>query len=570
MTALLDCTTLAEVLRHRGACEPERHAYTFLKDGETEHARLSFGELDRRARAVAAALQARGAEGELAVLLYSPGLDFVAALFGCWYAGVVAIPAYPPLRAGATARFQSIVGDSRPRFALTSADVLDDARLAELRDASSCEWLATDTISADTADAWRDKGVGSERLALLQYTSGSTASPKGVMVSHANLIANERMIERAMGHSSSSTFVTWLPIYHDMGLIGNLLQPVYIGASCYLMSPVAFLQEPLRWLRAISTYRAHTSGAPDFAYDLCVQKITAEQRATLDLSSWEVAYDGSEPVRRETLERFAETFASCGLRASALYPCYGLAEATLLVTGGEKQETPRARSFDANALMADRVVDLADGADGARALIGCGRTILDQEIRIVHPETRLVCEASRIGEVWVRGPNVGQGYWNRPDTTEAMFRARVADTGDGPYLRTGDLGFLRDGELFVTGRLKDLIIVRGKNHYPQDIEQTVESSHASLRRGGCAAFPVDVDGAERLVVVAEVDRQHLRRLDGAAVIERIRQEISAHHELALHAAVLIKPGALPLTSSGKRQRHVARQRFIDAALEALV
>nr|MBA2526698.1 amino acid adenylation domain-containing protein [Pyrinomonadaceae bacterium] len=564
-----DCFTLADVLRFRASQQPGRCAYAFLNDGEKEEARLTYRQLDRQARAVAASLQALGAAGEHAVLLYPPGLDYIVALFGCWYAGVVAIPAYPPLRDRANSRFQSIMVDAQPKLALSTRKVLSEPRLGAAREASTCHWLATDTIPVSQAGAWRDPRVSSNALALLQYTSGSTTSPKGVMVDHANLLSNERMIQLAMVHTEDSTFVSWLPIYHDMGLIGNLLQPLYIGASCYLMSPVAFLQEPFRWLKAISAYEAHTSGGPDFAYDLCVQRITPEQQLTLDLSCWQVAYNGSEPVRADTLERFVEKFKGCGFRREAFYPCYGLAETTLLVSGGMKQEPPVIQFFDAASLKQNLVVESTEGNEGAQALVGCGHTVLDQQITVVHPDLQTQCPDGQVGEIWVRGPNVAQGYWNRPDVTASTFHARLRDTGEGPFLRTGDLGFLRNAELFVTGRLKDLIIIRGQNHYPQDIEQTVERSHAALRVDGSAAFSVDALGEEQLVVVAEVNRQHLRRFDRDSVVFAIREAVAETHELRVHAVVLIKPGRLPKTSSGKRQRHLCKAQFLDGYTDAV-
>ncbi|HEV7786800.1 MAG TPA: fatty acyl-AMP ligase, partial [Thermoanaerobaculia bacterium] len=445
---------LTEALRETAVSRPGQIAFTFLDEAGAA-TDLSYADLDRRALAIAARLQELGGAGQRALLLYPPGLEFVAAFLGCLYGGVVAVPAYPPTSERTLPRLLAIAQDARPVLALTTSARLDKLQTlaARLPGFDSLAWVETDRIAADLAGAWRDPQPGPDTLAFLQYTSGSTAAPKGVMVSHGNLFHNEEMIRRAFGQSADSVIVGWLPLYHDMGLIGNVLQPLYLGAHCILQTPATFLQRPLSWLAAISRYRATTSGAPNFAYDLCVRRIGAEQRAGLDLASWEVAFNGAEPVRPDTLERFAAAFAPQGFRRKAFYPCYGLAEATLFVSGGGKGALP--------------VVEAA----GARGLVGCGRPWMDQRLAVVDPESGRPVSDGQEGEIWISGPSVAQGYWGQPEATERDFRARLAgdpaDAGEGPFLRTGDLGFLRGGELFVTGRLKDLIIVRGRNHYPQ-------------------------------------------------------------------------------------------------------
>src|SRR5215210_3204321 len=553
--------SLIQVLRGRAVEHPERPAYTFLAEGEEEGARLTYGELDARARALAARLQRLGLAGERALLLYPPGLDFVAAFLGCLYAGTVAVPAYPPRSARMLPRLRSIAGDSRPAVALTTSDLLRQVeglagRLPEL---AGVRWLAADgpgDADAGLAAEWREPEGGGETLAFLQYTSGSTALPKGVMVGHGNLVHNEEMIQAAFGQSERSVIVGWLPLYHDMGLIGNVLQPLYAGASCVLMSPVAFLQRPSRWLRAISRYRATTSGGPSFAYELCVRRIPVAERRGLDLSSWEVAFNGAEPVRAETLERFAEAFGPAGFRREAFYPCYGLAEATLFVSGGTAGAPPAVGSF--------RAVDLELGQatmdPAGRRLVGCGGPWLEQEIAVVDPRTGRRCPGERVGEVWVAGPSVAQGYWQRPEETERTFRARIEGEGGRPFLRTGDLGFLRDGELFVTGRLKDLIILRGRNHYPQDLELTAEESHPALRQGSGAAFSVEAAGEERLVVVQELERR--QEGEAAEAAEAVRRAVAETHEVQVHEVVLVRAGTIPKTSSGKIQRHACRAGYL--------
>ena len=373
--------------------------------------------------------------------------------------------------------------------ALTTGSILSKitAQLSQDPLLGSLRWLASDAVAeggaGDWEGAWTEPQVTPESLAFLQYTSGSTSSPKGVMVSHGNILHNEGLIQRAFRQTARSTIVGWLPVYHDMGLIGNVIQPLYVGAACVLMSPVAFLQSPLRWLQAITRYRATTSGGPNFAFDLCARKVRQAQRDTLDLSSWQVAYNGAEPIRLETLERFSAAFEPCGFRREAFLPCYGLAEATLLVSGSLRTASPRVEHVQAVGLESHRVVEAAAGDGKAVPLVGCGEVTDGQELVIVHPDSSRRCAPDQVGEIWVAGPSIARGYWNRPEETERNFHARLAETGGGTFLRTGDLGFLKDGELFITGRLKDLVIIRGLNHYPQDIEQTVEKAHATLRPG---------------------------------------------------------------------------------------
>jgi amino acid adenylation domain-containing protein len=552
--------------------QPDQPAYTFLSDGDAAAVRLSYAELDRQARAIAAELQHQAAPGARALLLYPPGLDFVAAFFGCLYAGMIAVPAYPPHAARlerTLPRIRSIVGNAQPQIALTVAPILArvEPLLAHDSDFHGLRWLASDTISADAAGRWQPPTLQADTLAFLQYTSGSTAAPKGVMVSHGNLLHNERLIQQGFGHDEHTIVVGWLPLYHDMGLIGNVLQPLYIGRPCVLMSPVAFLQSPVRWLQAISQFRATTSGGPNFAYDLCSRKITPEQRATLDLSSWRVAFNGAEPIRHETLERFATTFAECGFRREALYPCYGLAEATLFVTGSRALQPFVSTTIDTAALERDRIVTVEPGAS-AQTLVSSGKIWGDQTLAIVDPATGLRCATDQVGEIWVAGPSVAQGYWKQPEESERSFRARLADTESGPFLRTGDLGFVQHGELFVTGRLKDLIIIRGRNHYPQDIERTAERSHPALRPGCSAAFSLNSDGEERLVIVQEVEREH-RHTPIGELAAAIRKSVAEQHELQVYAVALLKPGGVPKTSSGKIQRSACRVAYLAGTLDLL-
>lgn len=588
-------STLVEVLRRRALEQPDRRAYTFLTDGEEEEVVLTYRNLDLQARAIAAQLQNMGAAGERALLLYPPSLEYIVAFYSCLYAGVVAVPTYPPdimrlMRS--LPRFLAIVNDAQPAVILTIAPILGmihmlpaqypdlQSTFARLQSAD-LHWLATDEIANSStglaqtlARQWQEPALSRNTLAFLQYTSGSTAQPKGVMLTHGNLLYNGQMIQTAFEHTEQSTFVGWLPLYHDMGLIGDVLQPLQIGAHSILMSPLHFLQRPFRWLHAISRYRARTSGAPNFAYDLCVRKITPDQRAMLDLSSWQIAFNGAEPVRSHTLEQFASAFEPCGLRPETLYPCYGLAEATLFVTGGLKRDPPIVHSFRADALAEGRVVVTGPEAHDAHRLVSCGRTWLDQRIVVVDPDSLLVCPQDKIGEIWISGPNVAQGYWQRPKETELTFGAYLVDTpangslaGQGPFLRTGDLGFLQDGELYISGRLKDLIIIDGLNHYPQDIELAAEQSHPELRPGCSAAFSIDVAGREQLVVAAEVGRRNPDAVDVGQVIKAIRHAISEQHDLRVHDIVLLQPRTIPKTSSGKIQRRACREGYLAGSLD---
>ncbi|MEW6367287.1 MAG: amino acid adenylation domain-containing protein [Acidobacteriota bacterium] len=566
MGPAVDCATLLELLKSRARSQPDQRAYTFQTDGASEELHLTYAELDRRARAVAAKLQSLGAPGGRAMLLYPPGLDYIAAFFGCLYADVAAVPVYPPRPNRPMSRFLAIFEDAQAGVALTTSAILPVVDAVLGRDEKT-NWIATDETPGDLAQTWDEPPVRGDTLAFIQYTSGSTSSPKGVMLTHANLLHNLDTTYHAFGITPGSRAVIWLPPYHDMGLIGGILQPLYGGFPAVLMSPMTFLQQPYRWLHAVSRHRATVSGGPNFAYDLCVRKITAEQRATLDLSSWVAAFNGAEPIRPETIDLFTKTFEPCGFRREAFYPCYGLAEGTLIVSGGSVADPPVVKGFRPDALAQHHAAECAISDANARKLVSSGRAVGRQRIVVVDPETLITLEPGGVGEVLVSGPSIARGYWNRPDETARTFAAFLSSNADGPFLRTGDLGFLHDGELFITGRIKDLIIIRGRNHYPQDIEATVEKCHPAIRPGCAAAFSVEADEEERLVVATEIKREH-RGEDLVDVIDAIRQAITEEHEIQLHAAVLLRPGSLPKTSSGKVQRHACRAAFLVGELEA--
>jgi acyl-CoA synthetase (AMP-forming)/AMP-acid ligase II len=563
--------TFVDVVRHRAATQPDQLAYTFLKGGEAEEDAITYGELHQRVRCIAAFLQSQLVLGERVLLAYQPGLDFVLAFLACLYAGMVPVPAYPPRRNQNTSRLSSIVVDACVKVALTSSNLGQSLERFCSQDPalSTLVWLTTDNTSNELADTWQPPDLSSDNTAFLQYTSGSTGNPKGVVVSHGNLLHNSQVIYDTFGHSHSSQGVIWLPPYHDMGLIGGVLQPLYGGFPVTLMSPLDFLQKPLRWLRAISKYRATTSGGPNFAYDLAIKKAKPEKLKDLDLSSWEVAFTGAEPVRAKTLEQFAETFAPYGFRKEAFFPCYGMAESTLIISGGPKLVPSTLCHVNARLLEQNQVKIGIPGDVDTRTLVGCGKAVQDQEVIIVHPEKQLPCPRGEIGEIWVKGPSVAQGYWNQIEHTELAFKAKLPDLDQGPYLRTGDLGFIQDENLFVTGRIKDLIIIRGQNHYPQDIELTVEKSHEAFRPNSGAAFSLEVKGAEKLVVVYEVQRSFIRELDDETVFKEMRQTVAAEHGLDLYAAVLVKTGSIPKTSSGKIRRRACREAFLSGDLDVI-
>jgi acyl-CoA synthetase (AMP-forming)/AMP-acid ligase II len=550
-------------VRRWSAATHDRTAFIFLNSRLEEAETLTFGALDARARALAAVLEDRTVPGERALLVHPPGVEFVIALFGCFYAGVVAVPVPPPRTANRNRqtldRLINVAADCRPSLILTVAALSDV--LASIAPDMPC--LATDTVPPTLACGWSERAPAADELALLQYTSGSTGVPKGVKVSHANLSANLIAMHHIAGHDRNAPVVSWLPQYHDMGLLGTTIYPLVLGATCCAMAPSTFLQRPIRWLQAISRYGATLSGGPNFAYEHCVRRITREERAGLDLSSLEVAFNGAEPVRMGTLENFAEAFAPHGFRRSAFLPCYGLAESTLIVAGARRDEKPTVRMADPMGIAAG-MIRATDR--GGTPLVGCGRPAPGHRIVIASPDTQAELAAGRIGEIWISGPSVTTGYWERADD-KALFAA-APDGSAERFLRTGDLGVVWDGELYVVGRLKDLIIIDGRNHHPEDIEVTVERAHPALRPGGCAAFSVEADGRERLVVVAEQDRKAVATRD--TILTALRDAVGRCHELPVHDLILLRVGELPRTTSGKVRRGTCRERYLAGAFEMTV
>jgi amino acid adenylation domain-containing protein len=531
---------------------------------------IDYATLDARARALAAQLIARGALGERVLVLHSPGLDYVIALFACLYAGAVAVPAYPPRAGRPLLRLRSIARDASARFALTSPAISERIarRLGDEPELTKLIWVAPESLTEAAVSTWRVPLLPDTSLAILQYTSGSTSDPKGVMLTQAHFLHNVSALVEHGGLIEDDRIVSWLPPYHDMGLLSAILLPVITGTQAVLMSPSAFLQQPLRWLAAISRFRGTISGGPNFAYDLCMRRITPAQLETLDLSCWRVAFSGAERVRADTVERFSATFAASGFRRAAITPCYGLAEATLGVSYSVNEQGPVIRSFDAQELGQGAARAARPGHQALR-LVSAGQVLPDSRVRIVNPETMRSVPEAAVGEIWVNGPSVAQGYYGKGPLSERVFRARLAqiDPNNLEFLRTGDLGFLSNGELFITGRIKDLIILRGANHYPEDIEDTALGAHPRLRPGGGAACSVEVEGEERLVIVHEVDAT--RDLPGEEIAAAVRRAVAEAHELAVHELVLVGPAALEKTSSGKVRRHAIAQSYLAGTLEAV-
>lgn len=560
------CPTLVDLLRQQADRYGDKLAFTFTLDGESEQGRLTYSELDRKARAIAAGLQRRGAAGRRVLVICRPGLDSIAAYFGCLYAGAVAVPVQNRL-----VRLMTIVPDARAGYVLADAETQTRVKAAvDGMVRRPLQWSLPDAAPED-AEAWTAPDIGPGTTAMMQYTSGSTRAPKGVVLTHANLLHNLATIREAWGGDEDDIAVYWLPQHHDMGLIGGVLETVYVGCSTVLMSPAGFITRPIRWLEAISRYRGTLTAAPNFAYNLCVERSTADERAALDLSCLATAMNGAEPVHAETLRMFTETFGPSGLRPEALMPVYGLAEASLLVSGGSEHDTPVIRWIDRGALGEGRVVDSDRDAAGTAGIVSCGRPRGGQRIVIVDPETQRPRGADQVGEIWIAGPSVAKGYRGKPEDTEKTFGAYLADTREGPFLRTGDLGFLHDGELFVTGRCKDLIILAGNHYYPNDIEAVVQSCHPVLLAGRGAAFSVDSESgtAEQLVVVQEVARQRIRDIDLPHLVAAAGAALAKHHGVVPQRFVLVDQMTIPTTSSGKIQRSQCRQMFLDGELEAL-
>ena len=556
---------LCELLQLQARRYPSKLACAYLNDNGDIHSSYSFEKLDLAARALAARLQGLDARGEAAVLLYPPGLDFIVAFFACIYAEVIAIPLPMPRSESGLHQTKGIIGDTGANVILSTRTFI--SKLSRQDKDYFNDLISVDTQAVDPAlaQAWfPPSNIDSARTAYLQYTSGSTSDRKGVMISHANVIENIIGIDRGFRHDGDSIAVNWLPHFHDLGLVSGILQPIYHGVSNYLMAPTALVQKPIRWLQAISDFKATHTNSPNYAYDLCIKKISEEQQQKLDLSAWRVALNGAEPVRAETVRLFYEKFRAAGLSKSTMYPAYGLAEATLVVSAPKPGSEPRIMAVDNSALERGLISPAA--GDNQRELVACGEALDKTVIAIVDPQSGEQLGEDRVGEIWVSGPAVASGYWRNETATEDTFRASLADYPGARFLRTGDLGFLNNKQLYITGREKDLIIVRGANHYPQDIEWTVENADPAFRAGCGAAFSVQVEGQEKLVVVSELEREYLKKADVKELARVVSQRIATEHELQLHGLVLLKTATVPRTSSGKIQRRLCKRHFLENEL----
>lgn len=585
INALIEAQKNSETLVEMGCFNAKHLAgeqyLVWLENGKEESHTFTFAEIDQRARALAVELQQKfnesgsevdGLEAEQsAIIITQPGPNFPVAFFGCLYAGIAAVPVSPLKKRETSARIKPLIEDSGAQIVIA-----DEISIAALN-ALSEEFTPPDILSIEgtdisLADEWQFPDIDGSTVAFIQYTSGSTGTPKGVVVNHKSLMSNQRMIAEAMDHSSETVYISWLPMFHDMGLIGNLLQTFYLGVRCVLMSPHAFVSHPVRWLEAISKYRGTTSGAPNFAYDLCVARTTQEQRESLDLSSWRVAFNGAEPIRAETLARFSNTFATSGFDAGTMYPCYGMAEGTLFISGSPIGEAPTTLLVDKNELNFDRISILepdSDDLSNAATLVSSGIMYLDCDVRIVHPGVCKELDENQVGEIWVNSTSIASEYKNKTALSEETFRATIqGESQSKHFLRTGDLGFVHQDQLYVTGRSKDLIIIGGRNHYPQDIEFSVTRAHRALVGCQAAAFSIDFDSEEHLVVVLYINPQVLEQIEMADIVPLIKRMIAREHGISLHN-LMITSSRLPLTSSGKIQRRKSKQMYLYGGFDVV-
>lgn len=561
--------TIVDALRNNVERVPDKLVYTFLENGEDPVASLTNAQLDMRARSIASELLQDGAPEDRVLILCPQGIEYVEAFYGCLYAGMTPVPLYPPRLNRPLSAIQNIASDVQASRALTTRQIYHslEGRLANEPELQALPWINAEEIPTEDAP-WENPGVGAESLAFFQYTSGSTGAPKGVMVQQKNLLYNIKMFSSAFNLSEDTVTVSWMPLYHDFGLIMMMLSAVRLACHSVLLPPMSFFQRPLRWLHAITKYKGTYNGAPNFAFDLCVDQGKPEEFEGLDLSSWEVVVDAAEAVRSKSMQRFCETFEPYGFRPSTIRPSYGMAEATVWVCGYRESETAHVYRAAHQDLIQGRVRRAADDEDDVVEIVSCGRPYLDTKIAIADPETMEELGEERVGEVWVKGPHIAKGYWNKPKETAETFDAHLAN-GDGPYMRTGDLGFMYNGELFFTGRIKEVIIIQGENHYPHDVEATVQAGHDALQPNSGAAFAVDANDKEHLVIVQEVKRTARRNLDGAAVVRAVSLAVAKEHGLTPAAVILIRPLSLDKTSSGKIQRSTCKKKFLEQDLQII-
>lgn len=562
------CITYTEVIKNRVRSTPDYTVFKFLTDGVNEDGSLTYQIIETRAKAIGSAMQKIGKKGDAVLLLFQPSIAYIESLYACFYSGFVAIPAYPPRRNRGIDRIYTIIEDSGTKICLISKQVYEDIQRNFKNDElfQRLQWIIYEDISDEISVEFDEVELTPDDIALVQYTSGSTGQPKGVMISQRNLLYNSEYIRQTFDTRKDSVGVHWLPLFHDMGLIGGLLHAAYTRGLNINMPPMAFLKNPLNFLKAIHKYKATIAGGPNFSYDYCIDKTTEEERRELDLSSMEVFFCGAEPIRKSTYDNFIDAFKVSKVNESQLYSCYGMAETTLIVTGGVRTDKPKYLNVDSYELSKGRVKVVEINDSSSTSLVGSGHTWLETNIEIVNPTTLEKCNKDEVGEIWVSGPTVASGYWNKPEETKITFGATIADINEGPFLRTGDLGFFHGKELFITGRIKDLIIIRGVNHYPNDIEFSIQTAIPEIRQNGGAAFPISEDDTEKLVIVQEIERTAMRGGDHGSIIDRIREVITEEHEIDAHAIVLVRPGSIPMTSSGKIQHRQTKYEYLHGDL----
>jgi acyl-CoA synthetase (AMP-forming)/AMP-acid ligase II len=562
--------TWIEVIQEQSAIRPDKVIFTFLRDIDGEDSRLTFRELEQKMGSIGAHLAQGGATGERVLILLEPSMNYILAFLGCLHAKAIAVPAYPPSMKKQYGRLLNIIQDAQAKYAITSQAIYEKLKDWTKEETPDLNWILIEElpliISAVYSFDWR-----ADDIAFLQYTSGSTGNPKGVILNHTHLIENgNRMIER-WGIHEDAKMVSWLPPYHDMGLIGTILTPILAGTEAIMMTPYHFVQRPIRWLQALSDYRAEISVSPNFGFDLCVDRVKIEQRDQLDLSNWRVAVNGSEPVRPETLRKFATYFAPVGFKEEALYPGYGIAEMTLMISGGDWRKNPVYKHFDSILLEQGQAKVVVSNHPHARELVGNGQGVYDHDVIVVDPETHVQLSDGLVGEIWLRGPCVSLGYWKKEEATKQAFHAYTKDTKEGPFLRTGDQGFYWEDELYINARIKDLIIINGRNFAPQDIEWEIERVHAGIRKNSIAAFSIDHTGAERLVVVSELENRLLKEVENPKQMlsNMIRRVISQTYHIPVYDIVFIKRGTILKTSSGKIQRQSIKKAYMNNELERI-
>ena len=573
-------TSILNIIEERASKNPDDHGISFLNNSGEVTESYTIGSLVEKSHQLSLNFQKFNPKGKRFLLLYNQGLDFVIAFLGVLFSRGIAVTAYPPRNKKHIPRINSIINDCDPVALLTSNNLSKKIdKWLDNQIGSDKPIIATNDLNLESSGDWKPKSYSSQDIAFLQYTSGSTSDPKGVMISHANLLHNSLCLQETFGLSRDSCSVSWLPSFHDMGLIDGVLQPLVHGYKGYIMSPIDFIRDPALWLRCIHKYSATHCGGPNFGYDSCINSVQESDIEVVDLSRWESAYNGSEPIRHHTINNFAEKFAPFGFQMKSFYPCYGLAEATLIVSGSDLHEEPESLVVDKKSLEQNKIVQLNFGDKGGHSLVSSGYAVPDTQIKIVEPDTHFESKEGRIGEVWCKGPSVSEGYWKNLETSKEIFDAYIVPEGikengalnikDGPYMRTGDLGFFNGSDLYITGRYKELIILDGRNHYPQDIELTSQQSIENLRKGIASSFSIENDERECLVIIQEIPGGLIKDLDFFELSKTIFSRVVKVHETKVEDILLVKPLIIPRTSSGKIQRLLCRDMYLNKRIEYL-